>query len=514
MRKRVVVVGLDGMAWHVLDRLFEYNAMPYLKRASNSSMKGVLGSTIPPLTGPAWTSIASGVNPGKHGIYSFLTHRGDYASRLVTSWDVRYPRIHEMVSLKGLKSVCVNHPFTYPIIRIGTKCKVISDWLGPKKSFYPESLKEFAKNYPICDPMIWNGEEDSALEILHRETEERVETVNSMMQRLDWDLFWVVFNEPDQIFHRCYAEVFEGHKQITGILRKLDKTIKLALDLADLMVVVSDHGFARYTTVININGLLNELGLIAKSREKIIQDRGDLLGIHDKAMYISTPPRLHSLLSREPLKSIIKKISRQFTGKEFAGRLFYIDPFKSKAFVSPHHALGIHVKDQNVFDLVFDELKKLDFVAEVWKRQDVYEGPYVKDAPEIVFVPHYDNRAYFSESLTRVTSELVQNRSFYSHHPNGIILIHANEIPRLQIEHAETPDVVPTVLSYLKLPMPSDTDGTPLFEEKTSKRYDYSKHWRLVKQVQIVKRKLAKQGVSTRNSHDARSMPSSCILQV
>jgi len=91
---------------------------PNLKRVVRKSVRGVLKSTILPLTPMAWTSIATGVNPGKHGIFDFVKFDESYNTRLVTSFDVKYPRIHEMVALKGLKSVCINQLLTCPVIKI------------------------------------------------------------------------------------------------------------------------------------------------------------------------------------------------------------------------------------------------------------------------------------------------------------------------------------------------------------------------------------------------------------
>ena len=94
MGKKVAVIGLDGMAWHILDKLFKHDAMPYLKSITEKCLKGILKSTIPPWTVPAWTSIATGVNPGKHGAFDFLIFSDNYNPRLVNSYDVCYPRIH------------------------------------------------------------------------------------------------------------------------------------------------------------------------------------------------------------------------------------------------------------------------------------------------------------------------------------------------------------------------------------------------------------------------------------
>ncbi|RLE84124.1 MAG: hypothetical protein DRJ41_03695 [Thermoprotei archaeon] len=101
-KKKVCVVGLDGVNAKVLDLMGVKPSTIY-----------TLKSTIPPYTPPAWTSILTGVNPGWHGIYSFLKYRrGDEA--LNTSWDVMFPRLFEMLAMNGLRSIIINAPLTYP----------------------------------------------------------------------------------------------------------------------------------------------------------------------------------------------------------------------------------------------------------------------------------------------------------------------------------------------------------------------------------------------------------------
>jgi predicted AlkP superfamily phosphohydrolase/phosphomutase len=132
MKKRVVVIGLDGMAWHILNKLFKWNIMPNLKRITQKSLKGTLESTIPPESGPAWTSLATGVNPGKHGVFGFTIPTKDYNGiKILNSRDVKYLRIHEMVAVQNLKSICVNQILTYPIKKFPGSY-VITDWLSPE----------------------------------------------------------------------------------------------------------------------------------------------------------------------------------------------------------------------------------------------------------------------------------------------------------------------------------------------------------------------------------------------
>jgi len=495
MSKRVAVIGLDGMAWHILHRLFTYDAMPNLRKISEKSLKGVLKSTFPPCTPPAWTSIATGVNPGKHGVFGFITLNENYETRLVTSSeDVKYPRIHEMLALKGLKTVCINQPLTYPIIKISKNCQVLSDWLGPKLTYYPEKLEKYAKNYPLYDPKILERGDDESLEILYEDTEKRVETVNQMMEELDWNLFWVIYSVPDGLFHKYYEDVLKGRKSILRIFKSLDKTFEEANKLADLTLVVSDHGFCKYDYVFNINVFLEKLNLITKTRKRTLRNLGDF-GRFKKPKpirYIPIPPKLYSLFSLKPIKKTIKKIYKTITGKDIRAQLLiYVDPFKSKAFAKPDFDLGVHVNDEKVLETILSELEKLEFITHVWKREEVYQGPYTNKAPNIIFTPDFDH-GFSYDRTNLISSQILVESLHYNHHPDGIIIASSDEIKPKEIGEIQTHDIVPTILNYLELPLPANTDGTPLIGKPSQKRYDYLKHWKLIKKIQTVKTKLAR----------------------
>lgn len=491
MKKRVAVVGLDGMAWHILQRLFTYSAMPNLKKLSEKSLKGVLKSTLPPCTPPAWTSIASGVNPGKHGVFGFMTLNKNYETRLVTSKDVQYPRIHEILALKGLKSVCINQPLTYPIIKINKNCQVLSDWLGPKLTYYPEKLGKYAKNYPLYNPKILE-KEDESLEILCENTERRVETVNRMMEELDWNLFWVIYSVPDGLFHKYYEDVLKGHKSILKIFRTLDKTLEKASELADLTLVVSDHGFYKYNYIFNINVFLEKLNLITKTRKRTLGSFHDFGRFKKPIKYMPIPQKLYPLFALKPIKQIIKKIYKKVTGKDIRAQTLYVDPFKSEAFAISSFDLGVHVNNKEILEPIVNELEKLEFITHVWKREEVYQGPYINKAPDIIFTPAFDHGFNYYGGTNLISPQILVENLHYNHHPDGIIIANSKEITPQQIGQAQTFDIVPTILNYLKLPLPANTDGTSLIGKPSLKRYNYLKHWKLIKKIQTIKTKLAK----------------------
>lgn len=140
-RYPVLILGLDGLPWDVYRRLRGHG---YLKSIANLEQHSIKGSieTIPPLTPPIWTSIATGVNPGKHGIYSFsLTTRTGKIIRLHKATDVMHPRIHDIASYNGLKSLVVNLPLSsWPLIPF--RGALISDWLSPRDYAKPQWLND------------------------------------------------------------------------------------------------------------------------------------------------------------------------------------------------------------------------------------------------------------------------------------------------------------------------------------------------------------------------------------
>ena len=71
-KQRVFVIGFDGMDPTLARRWMDEGKLPNLKRLAETGTFSVLGSTQPSESPTAWSSFATGVNPGKHNIYDFL----------------------------------------------------------------------------------------------------------------------------------------------------------------------------------------------------------------------------------------------------------------------------------------------------------------------------------------------------------------------------------------------------------------------------------------------------------
>jgi predicted AlkP superfamily phosphohydrolase/phosphomutase len=90
--KRVVILGLDGMDHRLCERLLKEGKLPNLAAMRDEGCFRPLGSTVPPISPVAWSTFQTGVNPGKHNIFDFLTpDQRTYRAKL-SSVEIRPPR--------------------------------------------------------------------------------------------------------------------------------------------------------------------------------------------------------------------------------------------------------------------------------------------------------------------------------------------------------------------------------------------------------------------------------------
>lgn len=139
--KSVAVIGLDGVGFNTYNRAFIEKILSFTsKRRIIYSVR-----SIPPYTPPIWTSFASGVNPGKHGISGFINSEN---RRLFSSWDVMYPRIWEILSINRVSSLIYNLPITYPFNPMYLKYAiVINGWDSPKTDIFPSKVKSLYHHF-------------------------------------------------------------------------------------------------------------------------------------------------------------------------------------------------------------------------------------------------------------------------------------------------------------------------------------------------------------------------------
>ncbi len=112
---RVLVVGLDGADWSILDPLLEAGRMPHLRSLIDTGVRAKLQSISPMISPVVWTTVATGLPPERHGILDFLAPAGRPGEgQPVTSAERRVPAIWEILSARGVVCGVVGWWATWP----------------------------------------------------------------------------------------------------------------------------------------------------------------------------------------------------------------------------------------------------------------------------------------------------------------------------------------------------------------------------------------------------------------
>ncbi len=110
---QTLLVGVDAACDRVLAPMFDDDELPTIESIYEQGVSTPLESQIPPWTASAWPSLYTGKNPGKHGVFGFLSFDG-YDWDVVNASDVRERAIWELLDEHDMTSVVVNVPVTHP----------------------------------------------------------------------------------------------------------------------------------------------------------------------------------------------------------------------------------------------------------------------------------------------------------------------------------------------------------------------------------------------------------------
>ncbi|MFB3881414.1 MAG: alkaline phosphatase family protein [Armatimonadota bacterium] len=494
---RVLLLGLDGATFTLLDRWLERGLMPNLQRLATQGTRATLRSVIPPVTGPAWVSFSTGVHPGKHGIFDFRKRVPDRPERqLISSLDVQVPTLWEMLAEAGLPVGLINLPVSYPPSDLTSFH--LTDMLTPRSaaSFcHPPSLYEELRpalgEYIIDVPEgIVKGPSgmERYLEALGECTRQRARYAEHLLRTRPWKVATVVFVGPDRIQHPLWdllTEEFAIFRRTAQTLRMkelaeryvtlLDECVGkvLAAVPADTdVLVVSDHGFGRLRRRLKINQWLARHKLLVPSRR-----RGRLGRLLVAADVLRLRQRLGVMLVRMRGK-VPADWQRPFWR--------WINWSKTRAYAPSVTEMGAYVNLQGrevygsvppeQYEQVRDEilacLRQLrdpasgkPMLTTAARREEVFHGEHCEQAPDVVFMLE-DGECTMD---VRLEGPLFERASWSAwtgmHRMEGILIASG---PRLRqaapVAEAQIVDIAPTVLHLCGFVAPPHMDGRALTE--------------------------------------------------
>jgi len=366
-RTRAVVIGLDGVPYSLLRYYIDQGVMPRLAEMAAQGRLAPLSSTLPEVSSVAWASFMTGKNPAEHGIFGFMElDRKSYDFVFPNFFSLKAPPIWDTLNLP---TVAFNLPQTYPARPLNGVMVSGFVALDLKKAVYPSRVYEYLaeSQYRLdVNSQLAAKDPEAFFENLFQVFAKRVEVIQHLYDREDWRLFIGTITETDRLHHFFFESARGGphYSVFTEFYGKLDEFLGQMYDRAQqeqaLFLTCADHGFAPITTEVYINVWLQEQGFLHSGGNGNLKDlspRTRAFGLEPARIYLHTQDRYQR------------------------GR------------VRPEDCAALQE------DLI-DRLATLTFeghrvVQRVYRREEVFSGPYVDEAPDLYVLgePGFDLKA-------------------------------------------------------------------------------------------------------------------------
>lgn len=501
--KKIMIIGLDGVPLNIIQQWTQTGQLPTLQRLIEGGTVGELRSTIPPTSGPSWSSFVTGMNPGKTGIYDFLYRKdGTYHFPPVNASQRGGTTMWRYLSDAGYRVGVLNMPMSYPVEQVNGY--MVSGWMTPYSAtdyIHPielaAELEQEIGDYRIYPTETFTeGRRDSFLNATYNLLDMRTRTALYLAQTQPWDVYTTVFFDTDRVLHQLWHYLDPDHswrndrKDQEWIVReyfqKVDESIGRLLEHADeetLVIILSDHGMGRANNFIVLNNWLLNSGLLRLKRDpwtrlkEFLFRRGfTLRNVHQVADRLGLA-RQAEYVAGYFVDHLLKIAFLSFLDVDWSG---------SRAYSYGRHLGSIYInvkgrEPQGIvepgaeYEAVRDEIERMayDFrdprtgrklIGEVLRREEIYSGPYLDRAPDLILRPKEPSDIFFglADFGHRETVSSVYRYSGM-HRDYGMLIMNGPGVHRGgTVEGASIQDIAPTVLHTMGLPVPADMDGQVL----------------------------------------------------
>ncbi|MFH1537557.1 MAG: alkaline phosphatase family protein, partial [bacterium] len=377
---KVLVVGLDGVPHSFITREIGKGCLPNLARIFKTGSLRRMNTVIPPISSVAWTSFATGVNPARHRIFGFMDRRTAPMEIFIPTASRRAaPTLWRTLSENGKKVGVINVPVTYPPEPVNGF--LVSGFLATdimKATHPPELAHELKKMDYLIDVDTWKVREDRSafLDDVFESLKIRLRVTIHLMKTRPWDFFISHVMETDRVSHFYWSLMEENDPEYGERTRKffgaVDAFAGEVFDQAPpgtLFITLSDHGFCSVKREVNVNSYLMDAGLLKMKSD-------DAKAITD----ILPESTCYSLL---PGRFFLNLKGREAMGSVESGP-----------------------PAENAKNTVIDLCRNMrdpdsgeQIIKEIYKREDIYHGPYLDEAADILTIPRngYDLKANFQK---------------------------------------------------------------------------------------------------------------------
>ncbi|MEE9606372.1 MAG: alkaline phosphatase family protein [Myxococcota bacterium] len=523
---RVLVVGLDGATFDVIDPLIEAGRLPNLAAWKASGVAAPLLSTVPAMSFPAWSTFLTGLDPGRHGVFDFTQKlRGAYRIRFVNATHRRGASLFTRLTRVGGRVLALGVPATFPpepaagLLVAGFDAPV-STGSDERSASDPALYRSIAARVgPWMRPDLdegarapdWHERAPAALVArIERKTNFALEALAELRRRGDGagpQLAVVVFAESDTVAHHFWRDfdprsprhdpsASAGRRNaVAAVYERLDAAcgeLRAAFGEDALCVAISDHGSGGASRrIVHLGRRLEQCGLLRRVPRPALALDALARAARDSALR-ALPPRAAQRVFRRARGAAARvESAARFGGIDWRHTV----AFSEEANTQPGVWINLRGREargavepadyERVRSQVIDCLRDWKLpgggpvVAWARRREEVYDGPCVERAPDVVLelaldagyglslvpTPWADARA---DSLrTLADDELAGGRGRGmngTHRPYGIWIAAGPGAERLAATGAAPAlhDVAPTLASAMGLAWEDERDGAPL----------------------------------------------------
>ncbi len=467
----MVLISLDGTPHSLLEKLCRQNRLPNLDAllhdTSNTATRPYtrIDSVLPCVSSVAWASYQTGLGPCGHDIQGFVDLQPDsYDYYIPTGANLTGTTIWETLGNAGKRVAAVNVPETYPPRPVNGV--LVSGFLGTELSRMthpPDFADRLQRMGYVVDVDAWLARENRTrmLDELDKALEKRFLLLDSLLDEGRYDYIHIHVMETDRLlhfFHEFYelgekgdgadraplpdgepepapaAEVpretvAEYGNRFLTFYQRVDELVGRTVERLDeeqtTLALVSDHGFCTLEKEVYTNHWLEQEGWLTLDGEP-------------KLTSITGDTRAFSLI---PGRFYINDTSRYPRGS--------VTPDQYESVCDELTAALLEMRDPTTDRKI---------IRRVLKKEDIWQGPYLDKAPDLVADPHegFDLKGNLGKPSMTAKEYLNGMHTF----DDAFLYIGGQDMPG----HNEgwIGDLYPTVLKLLGVELPEGLHSKPL----------------------------------------------------
>jgi predicted AlkP superfamily phosphohydrolase/phosphomutase len=411
-----MAIGLDSASPTFIDKWID--DLPNLRLLNQTGTHGVLQSVVPPSSVPAWQCFATGKNPGKIGVWGFLSigpdrqlRHGRTSEEIGCLWDV--------CGKAGSKVGVFNVPGTYPPYPVNGF--MVSGFPTPpgKTWAYPTDLMKkldkavdgYEIDVPLTKPSEMKGGEEAYLSQVERLHTKSVEAAKHLLEWFRPDLFVMTLQGVDMVQHDFSRYMDKSDSEYSNVVHdwyvRLDEAVgelRKYIDSDTYLLALSDHGSLPITTSLHVNEFLKSKGIL-KTNPSSAKKKRESYGSLRRFILKRLSPNMIRAVYRITPDFLAHKLTVSAQHERTLTRLVdSIDWPNTQAFSTggPQAAIYINTQDYNNGQLkdprrraelleslrtMFSDLthpstnEKIRAVFHL--REDTFKGPYQDEAPDL-----------------------------------------------------------------------------------------------------------------------------------